>query len=122
MSFFPLKFRCTLSEEVKTVDEARQKIVTLNVAADNVKCLFYEVNGGKITAPIEDFKGNFDLYLEPSTPVIEGMIVTNIRMKNGTTIQTGPFQVKKVTRVVNAFSGKMHHLSCKLEGRGKNDN
>jgi hypothetical protein len=119
VSFFPLTFRCTVERETRERDQSRQVISTFNPHIPKLKCAFYKVSGSKVSGPAEDFRGNFDLYVDLSGDIKEGDRVTNIRTKKGQIVYAGPFEITKISTTPNPFTGKLHHRSIKLEGLGQ---
>lgn len=69
--------------------------------------------GNKVTSAREDYDQTAALYCESTVDIREGDRISNI---NGmAAFESGPFEVLKVTKVTD-FSGRIHHLSCKVRG------
>lgn len=117
MSFFPLKYRATIQRKVTATDRSGQEIIT-NYATleDNVKCLFLATSGNKNVVAKEQFSTAIAFYIEAGSGVEEGDRIVNIRTVGGAVIEPGPFEAVSVKRVPNHLSGKVHHISCKLQG------
>jgi hypothetical protein len=117
MSFFPLKYRATITRKVTTTDRSGQEIIS-NYATleDNVRCLFLATSGNKNVVAKEQFSTAIAFYLEPGSALEEGDRIINIRTVGGVIIEPGPFEAVSVKRVPNHLTGKVHHISCKLQG------
>lgn len=117
--FFPLKFRCDIKRRHVSEDERsrQQNIVVWEDFSKDTKCLFIETSGSRdASAPMDRYSGVLGFYVEPATDVHEGDRIVDIRTKDGTVIEPGPFLVLSVKKVVNHLSGQHHHTSCKLQG------
>lgn len=119
MSFFPLPQRATVlkrAENNPQYDRAGQLIKPEhNTTGARIKCLFYGMVGGKRAGARQEFDQTVAFYCEPGTDIDEGDIVTDITGPGTEEFEGGTFEVLRVTKVTS-FSGKVHHLSCKLRG------
>ncbi len=117
MSFFPLPHKATTQHRIQAPARNRAGQVVLATEYEptttDFRCLFYGYMGGKNAAGREDYDQTAALYCEGNVDIREGDRITNVRGKG--LVESGPFEVLKVTRVTN-FSGGVHHLSCKVRG------
>lgn len=119
-TFFPLPQRavlCARKTHAPNFDEAGQLVKPEHQSVaegTTIKCLFYGMVGGKRGGARQEFDQTIAFYCEPSVNINEGDIIMNVTGAEGA-YEEGPFEVLRVTKVTS-FSGKPHHLSCKLRG------
>lgn len=120
-TFFPLPQRALVlsrKTHAPNFDEAGQLVKPEHESeaeGTTIKCLFYGMVGGKRGGARQEFDQTVAFYCEPSVVINEGDIVTNVTGPGAEAYEDGPFEVLRVTKVTS-FSGKVHHLSCKLRG------
>lgn len=115
--FFPLKFKCTIQGATTSRNTTTgQTTQSWTARSTDSPCLFLSITGNKKTTTKEEFESGMALYLAPTVVVLEGDRIVSIKNAAGTVIETGPFEVLSVKKVVNHLTGYVHHLSCKIRG------
>lgn len=115
MSFFPLRYLCTIqSKQTGDTDRSGQEVYTYTDKS-SPKCLYLTTSGGSKSGIREEFQAVVVLYLEAAVDIQEGDRVINIRTKSGQVIEPGPYEVENVKRTPG-LSGRLHHLTVKLKG------